>query len=220
MLNFTGKTRDISTLAHELGHGVHSILANKHLASVQQSGLPLAETASTLAELVVFEKMMAQEKDNELKKAWLSEKIADAYASICRQNYFVKFEIEAHEKMGRGLSPEDLSKIYLGNLKEQFGDSVAIDPLFAYEWSYISHLFESPFYCYAYNFGELLSYNLYRKYQQDKGFLKKIIKILATGGSEKPSKILATVGVDIEKKEFWRESFEVIKRWQKELEEL
>ena len=75
MLNFTGKTRDISTLAHELGHGVHSILANKHLASVQQSGLPLAETASTLAELVVFEKMMAQEKDKELKKAWLSEKL-------------------------------------------------------------------------------------------------------------------------------------------------
>lgn len=220
MLNFTGKTRDISTLAHELGHGVHSILANKHLASVQQSGLPLAETASTLAELVVFEKIMAQEKDKELKKAWLSEKIADAYASICRQNYFVKFEIEAHEKMGQGLSPEDLSKIYLKNLKEQFGDSVAIDPLFAYEWSYVSHLFESPFYCYAYNFGELLSYNLYRKYQQDKGFLKKIIKILAIGGSEKPSKILATVGVDIEKKEFWRESFEVIKRWQKELEEL
>jgi oligoendopeptidase F len=220
MLNFTGKTRDISTLAHELGHGVHSILANKHLASVQQSGLPLAETASTLAELVVFEKMMAQEKDKELKKAWLSEKIADAYASICRQNYFVKFEIEAHEKMSQGLSPEDLSKIYLKNLKEQFGDSVAIDPLFAYEWSYVSHLFESPFYCYAYNFGELLSYNLYRKYQKDKGFLKKIIKILATGGSEKPSKILATVGVDIEKKEFWRESFKVIKRWQKELEEL
>ena len=220
MLNFTGKTRDISTLAHELGHGVHSILANKHLASVQQSGLPLAETASTLAELVVFEKMMAQEKDKELKKAWLSEKIADAYASICRQNYFVKFEIEAHEKMSQGLSPEDLSKIYLKNLKEQFGDSVAIDPLFAYEWSYVSHLFESPFYCYAYNFGELLSYNLYRKYQKDKGFLKKIIKILATGGSEKPSKILATVGVDIEKKEFWRESFKVIKRWQKELAEL
>lgn len=220
MLNFTGKTRDISTLAHELGHGTHSILANKHLASVQQSGLPLAETASTLAELVVFEKMVSQEKDKEIKKSWFSEKIADAYASICRQNYFVKFEIEAHEKMGLGLSPEDLSKMYLRNLKEQFGQSVDIDPLFAYEWSYVSHLFESPFYCYAYNFGELLSYSLYRKYQKDRRFLKKIIKMLAAGGSQKPSQILAAVGVNIEKKEFWQESFEVIKLWQKELEEL
>ena len=164
--------------------------------------------------------MVSQEKDKEIKKSWFSEKIADAYASICRQNYFVKFEIEAHEKMGLGLSPEDLSKMYLRNLKEQFGQSVDIDPLFAYEWSYVSHLFESPFYCYAYNFGELLSYSLYRKYQKDRRFLKKIIKMLAAGGNQKPSQILASVGVNIEKKEFWQESFEVIKLWQKELEEL
>ena len=220
MLNFTGKSRDISTLAHELGHGIHSLLANKHLASVQQANLPLAETASTLAELVLFEKMLSTEKDKEVKKAWLVEKMSDAYATICRQNYFVKFEIEAHQKMAEGLNSEKLSMMYLKNLKEQFGTSVEIEPMFAYEWSYISHIFESPFYCYAYNFGELLSYSLFMKYKQDKKFLEKIEKLLSFGGSKNPVELLKEVGVKIEEKEFWQKGFEVVSNWQKELEAL
>jgi len=220
MLNFTGKSRDLSTLAHELGHGVHSLLANKHLASVQQANLPLAETASTLAELVLFEKMLSIEKNKKIKKAWLAEKMADAYATICRQNYFVKFEIEAHKRMAEGLNSEKLSMMYLKNLREQFGNSVEIEPIFAYEWSYISHIFESPFYCYAYNFGELLSYSLFMKYKQDKSFLKKIEKLLSTGGSKNPVELLKGVGVKIEEKEFWQKGFDVVKNWQKELERL
>ncbi|HQI13465.1 MAG TPA: M3 family oligoendopeptidase [Candidatus Woesebacteria bacterium] len=220
MLNFTGKSRDLSTLAHELGHGVHSLLANKHLASVQQANLPLAETASTLAELVLFEKMLSIEKNKKIKKAWLAEKMADAYATICRQNYFVKFEIEAHKRMAEGLNSEKLSMMYLKNLREQFGNSVEIEPIFAYEWSYISHIFESPFYCYAYNFGELLSYSLFMKYKQDKSFLKKIEKLLSSGGSKNPVELLKGVGVKIEEKEFWQKGFDVVKNWQKELERL
>ena len=220
MLNFTGKSRDLSTLAHELGHGVHSLLANKHLASVQQANLPLAETASTLAELVLFEKMLSIEKNKKIKKAWLAEKMADAYATICRQNYFVKFEIEAHKRMAEGLNSEKLSMMYLKNLREQFGNSVEIEPIFAYEWSYISHIFESPFYCYAYNFGELLSYSLFMKYKQDKSFLKKIEKLLSTGGSKNPVELLKGAGVKIEEKEFWQKGFDVVKNWQKELERL
>lgn len=221
MLNFTGRERDITTLAHELGHGIHSELAAGHLPSVQQASLPLAETASTLSELIIFEKMIQKEKDKERVKGLLSQKISDAYASICRQAYFVRFELEAHDKISAGIREKDLSERYLLNLREQFGPAVAIDPLFAYEWSYISHIFESPFYCYAYSFGELLSYALWNKYQKEpKLWRKKIEKILERGGSKGTEKILAEAGIKIEDKNFWREGFETIKGWQQRLEKM
>jgi len=221
LLNFTGKSRDISTLAHELGHGIHSLYANKHYPSSQQANLPLAETASTLCELILFEKMMKNEKDKEIKRAWLSNKMADAYATICRQNYFIKFEIEAHREIEKGISAEDLSKLYLKSLKEQFGSSIEIDPLFKYEWSYISHIFESPFYCYAYNFGELVSYALFASYKKEpKKWIKIIEKILESGGSEDPEKVLKRAGVEINDDKFWQKSFETIEEWQNELENL
>jgi len=221
LLNFTGKSRDISTLAHELGHGIHSLYANKHYPSSQQANLPLAETASTLSELILFEKMMKSETDKEIKKAWLSDKMADAYATICRQNYFIKFEIEAHEEIEKGISSENLSKLYLNTLKEQFGNSIEIDPLFKYEWSYISHIFESPFYCYAYNFGELVSYALFANYKKEpKKWIKIIEDILESGGSEDPQKVLKRAGVDINDDKFWQKSFETIEEWQSELEKL
>jgi len=221
LLNFTGKSRDISTLAHELGHGIHSLYASKHYPSSQQANLPLAETASTLSELILFEKMMKNETDKEIKRAWLSDKMADAYATICRQNYFIKFEIEAHEEIEKGISSENLSKLYLKTLKEQFGSSVLIDPLFKYEWSYISHIFESPFYCYAYNFGELVSYALFANYKKEpKKWIKIIENILESGGSEDPQIVLKRAGVDIGDEKFWQKSFETIEKWQNELENL
>ncbi len=221
LLNFTGKSRDISTLAHELGHGIHSLYANKHYPSSQQANLPLAETASTLSELILFEKMMKSEQDKEIKRAWLSDKMADAYATICRQNYFIKFEIEAHEEIEKGISSENLSKLYLKTLKEQFGGSVQIDPLFKYEWSYISHIFESPFYCYAYNFGELVSYALFANYKKEpKKWIKIIENILESGGSEDPQIVLKRAGVDIGSPKFWQKSFKTIEEWQNELEKL
>ena len=221
LLNFTGKSRDISTLAHELGHGIHSLYANKHYPSSQQANLPLAETASTLCELILFEKMMKNEKDKEIKRAWLSNKMADAYATICRQNYFIKFEIEAHREIEKGISAEDLSKLYLKSLKEQFGSSIEIDPLFKYEWSYISHIFESPFYCYAYNFGELVSYSLWANYKKDPNKWVKIIEqILESGGSRDPQEILKKAKIDICSPKFWQDSFSTISDWQEKLEKL
>jgi len=221
LLNFTGKSRDISTLAHELGHGIHSLYANKNYPSSQSANLPLAETASTLAELILFEKMMEKETDKEIKKAWLSDKMADAYATICRQNYFIKFEIKAHEAIEKGLTADDLSKIYFKSLKEQFGNSLSIDPLFKYEWSYISHIFESPFYCYAYNFGELVSYALWANYKKDpKIWIKIIEKILESGGSQDPQIILHNAKIDICCPKFWQDSFSTIRDWQEKLESL
>lgn len=220
-LNFTGKSRDISTLAHELGHGVHSLFANKHYASSQHANLPLAETASTLAELILFEKMMEKETDKEIKKGWLSDKIADAYATICRQNYFIKFEIEAHEAINKGVTAEELSKLYLEGLKEQFGNSILIEGIFKHEWSYISHIFESPFYCYAYNFGELLSYALWTNYKKDpKHWVKIIEKILEAGGSQDPQIILKGAKIDICCQKFWQDSFNTISVWEEMLETL
>jgi oligoendopeptidase F len=221
LLNFTGKIRDVSTLAHELGHGIHSLYAQNHYSSSQHANLPLAETASTLAEMILFEEILDKERDPIIKKSLLSDKMADAYATILRQNYFVMFEKEAHNIIPDGIKVEDLSKMYLKNLKEQFGNSVKIDPLFAYEWSYISHIFDSPFYCYAYNFGELLALGLYKKYKENpKVWLPRIEKILEAGGSRNPSELLLENGINIRSESFWKNSFDIIREWQYELDRI
>lgn len=221
LLNFTGKARDISTLAHELGHGIHSLYAQEHYSASQQANLPLAETASTLAEMILFEEILSREIDPIVKKSLLSDKMSDSYATILRQNYFVMFEKEAHRVIPEGIKMEDLSKLYLKNLKDQFGNSVKIDPLFAVEWSYVSHIFDSPFYCYAYNFGELLALGLYSSYKNDpKLWLPRIENILAAGGSRNPQELLLENKIDVRSPSFWNESFDIIRGWQKELDSL
>lgn len=221
LLNFAGKMRDVSTLAHELGHGVHSIYANSHSISAQHANLPLAETASTFGEMILFEKLLGEAKSDAQKKVLLSDKLADSYATICRQNFIVKFEIEAHEAIQKGIEQKDLSKLWLANLNEQFGDSVIVDPLFQYEWSYIPHIIHTPFYCYAYNFGELLSMALYARYKTEgQTFVPSIEKILSAGGSKDPNEVLQEVGIDMSSADFWQGSFELINQWQNQLEAL
>ncbi|MFZ2152774.1 MAG: M3 family oligoendopeptidase [Microgenomates group bacterium] len=219
LLNYTGTSRDVSTLAHELGHAVHSLYANHHYAGPQHANLPLSETASTLGELILFEKMLREEKDKKARKEMLAEKIGESYATILRQSYFVMFEKQAHEMISKGTTAKDLSEAYLKNLKEQFGTSMKIDPIFKYEWLYVSHFFESPFYCYAYNFGELLSLSLYSRYKKEgKKFVTKIEEVLAAGGSMAPDEVLKKVGVDMGDEKFWKDGFELIRTWQNELE--
>ena len=171
--------------------------------------------------MILFEKVLSETIDNQTKKELLSDKLADSYATICRQNFIVKFEMEAHEALQAGIEEKELSAMWLNNLKQQFGDSVEIDDVFRYEWAYIPHIIHSPFYCYAYNFGELLSMALYAKYKSEgQSFVPKIEEILAAGGSEDPKVILQKVGIDMSSAEFWQGSFELIKDWQKELETL
>jgi oligoendopeptidase F len=221
LLNFTGQTRDIFTLAHELGHGIHSLFANDHFPSTQSANLPLAETASTLSEMILFEKIFENEKDRTIKKSMLMEKMADSYASILRQNYFVIFETEAHKQLSQGITYEKLSDIWFKTLTDQFEDSVEVDPIFRYEWSYIPHIVNTPFYCYAYNFGELLSYALFARYKQEgKPFIKKIESILMAGGSQDPKLVLNQIGIDIEDKKLWQDSFKIIEDWQNTLEKI
>ncbi len=221
LTNYLGKENDVLTLAHELGHGIHSLYSASHHPSSYKSGLPLAETASTLAETILFEALYRKLSDRNQKIKLLANKIGDAYATILRQIYFTKFEIEAHNKMKDGLTVDQLSKMWMAGLKEQFGNWVRVDSKYQFEWARISHLFHTPFYCYAYAFGELLSLSLYGRYKKEgREMVGKIEKILEAGGSEEPEVTLAKAGIKIGEKKFWLQGFEVIEGWVEELEKL
>ena len=220
LVNFTGKSRDVFTLAHELGHAVHSQAAQDRSILVQDSPLPLAETASTFSELLLYDNLSDKISDNE-KKIMLAEKIDDLYATIMRQSYFTIFEVDAHKQIGKGTTIDEISKIYLQNLKEQFGNSVSISDDFAIEWSCIPHFYHTPFYCYAYSFGNLLALSLFQRYKKEgKDFVPSYINILAAGGSKKPEKLLAEYGFDIRSPKFWQEGFDYINEQVKTLSSL
>ncbi|MBT4174963.1 M3 family oligoendopeptidase [archaeon] len=220
MLNFTETRRDISTMAHELGHAIHDLYSQELPLSVSHAPIPLCETASTFAEMLLFEELLKNSNKQE-KIILLAEKIGDSYATIIRQAYFVDFEIQAHKAIPQGLSEEQLSDMYFKNLKEQFGDSIDLPKNFRYEWSYIPHIFHTPFYCYAYSFGDLLSLALYAQYKkQGKSFIPKLEIILKAGGSQDPVKLLNKEGFDITTEQFWQSGFDVVKSWLKELKKL
>ena len=210
LINFTGKSRDIFTLAHELGHSVHSQSAQDRSILVQDAPLPLAETASTFSELLLYDNLSEKIDDNE-KKIMLSEKIDDLYATIMRQSFFTIFEVDAHKQIGNGTTIDEISKTYLQNLREQFGNSIILSEDFSIEWSCIPHFYHTPFYCYAYSFGNLLALSLFQRYKKEgKDFVPSYIEILAAGGSKKPEKLLSEYGFDITSNKFWQEGFDYI----------
>ena len=210
LVNFTGKSRDLFTLAHELGHAVHSQAAQNRSILVQDAPLPLAETASTFSELLLYDNLSGKISDNE-KKIMLSEKIDDLYATILRQSFFTIFEVDAHKQIGDGTTVDELSKTYMKNLEMQFGDSVSLSEDFGVEWSCIPHFYHTPFYCYAYSFGNLLALSLFQRYKKEgKDFVPAYISILAAGGSKKPEKLLSEYGFDIRSPKFWQEGFDYV----------
>jgi oligoendopeptidase F len=220
LINFTGKSRDVFTLAHELGHAVHSEAAQDRSILVQDAPLPLAETASTFSELLLYDNISSKITDNE-KKIMLSEKIDDLYATIMRQSFFTIFEKDAHKQIGQGTTIEEISKTYLKNIKEQFGNSVSVSDDFAIEWSCIPHFYHTPFYCYSYSFGNLLALSLFQRYKKEgKEFASDYIDILAAGGSKKPEDLLDEHDLDIRSPKFWQGGFDYIKTQVKELESL
>ncbi|MBT8242817.1 MAG: M3 family oligoendopeptidase, partial [Nitrosopumilus sp.] len=220
LVNFTGKSRDVFTLAHELGHAVHSQAAQDRSILVQDAPLPLAETASTFSELLLYDNISSKISDDE-KKIMLSEKIDDLYATILRQSFFTIFEVDAHKQIGEGTTIDEISKTYLQNLKVQFGNSVTLSDDFAIEWSCIPHFYHTPFYCYAYSFGNLLALSLFQRYKKEgKDFVPSYIKILAAGGSKKPEKLLSEHGFDISSPKFWQEGFDYVKNQVKVLSSL
>ncbi len=217
LVNYTGHARDVFTLAHELGHAVHSQAASGQSILVSEAPLPLAETASTFSELLLYDNISDQMNDSE-KVIVLSEKIDDLYATIMRQAFFTIFEMSAHKQIADGTTVDELSKTYSANIKTQFGNSIDTSDDFRIEWSCIPHFFHTPFYCYAYSFGNLLSLSLFQRYKKEgKSFEKTYLEILAAGGSKKPETLLSEYGIDISSTKFWQDGFDYVKTQVKEL---
>ncbi|MEW5840455.1 MAG: M3 family oligoendopeptidase [Thermoproteota archaeon] len=223
LLNFDGRMRDVSTLAHEFGHAVHSMLASSLPVTVAHAPLPLAETASVFAEMLLNERLMARMTRAE-KRLLLAEQIDDMYATIMRQAHFTLFEVEAHRAIGeQGATIDQVSETYKDNLSEQFGSAVAVSPEFQWEWLYIPHFYHTPFYTYAYSFGNLLVLSLYRQYALEgrESFVPKYLSILAAGGSRKPEELLMDAGkMDITRVEFWQQGFDLVRDKVQQLKEL
>jgi oligoendopeptidase F len=221
LMNYTGRARDVATLAHELGHAIHAMLASHHSAFTFHSSLPLAETASTFGEMMLTEKLLAEETDEAVRRDILFKQMDDAFATILRQIYFALFERKAHALVQKNATVDEMCAAYMENLTEQFGDSVELSDEFKWEWVSIPHIYHTPFYVYAYAFGQLLVFSLYQQFKAEgDSFKPKYLRILAAGGSEAPVKILADAGVDIRSAAFWQGGFDVLSRMVDELEKL
>lgn len=221
LLNYNGSARDIATLAHELGHAIHSMLAEHHSVLTQQPALPLAETASVFAEMQLTEHLLKQEHDPAVRRDLLANALDDAYITVMRQAYFAIFERAAHDLINANGTLDELTDCYLNNLKEQFGDAVEVSDEFRWEWLAVPHFYHSPFYTYAYSFGQLLVLALYQQYRlEGEAFIPRYLKILAYGGSEAPMKVLTEAGLDVAAPAFWQGGFDVIREMIAELEKL
>ena len=216
-LNYLGSTRDVTTLAHELGHGIHMALSGReHGLFALYTPLTTAEMASTFAEMLVFQDLMAAEKDREVRLSMLVGKIEDTFATVFRQISMNRFEDKMHgARRSEGeLTSERLSELWLETQRDMFGDSVTITEEYGLWWSYVPHFLHTPGYVYAYSFGELLVLALYRMYQ-DEGelFVPKYLDLLAAGDSDYPDRLLAKIGVDINDPGFWQKGIDVIEGW-------
>ncbi len=220
MLNFTGEARDIATMAHELGHAVHGMMAKDHSIFTFHSTLPLAETASVFGERILSDALMSNEQNKAIRQGLLLSQLDDIYATVMRQAYFIRFENTAHQMVAEGSTGDQLAQTYLAELRQQFGKAVKVPDEFQWEWLMIPHLFASPFYCYAYSFGNLLVLALYRMYkEQGQAFIPRYLDLLATGGSQSPQAILTKVNVDMTSETFWQSGFDTIKEMVNQLEE-
>jgi oligoendopeptidase F len=211
LMNYQGRADDVATLAHELGHAVHSMMASDHGLFTFHSSLPLAETASTFSEMLLVDLMLEQESDESVRRDILFRQVDGNYATIMRQAFFALFENKAHEMVKEGASVDDLAVAYMENLRTQFGEAVELSDEFRWEWISIPHIYEVPFYVYAYSFGQLLVLSLYQQFKEEgEAFKPRYLKILSAGGSDAPANILSEAGIDIHSAEFWQGGYDVI----------
>jgi oligoendopeptidase F len=213
LVNYTGTLRDVSTVAHELGHGVHQVLAAKQGYFGSDTPLVLAETASVFAELLVFQAQLALLSDPKEKRAFICQKLESIFATVFRQTAMNRFEKLMHEgrKNEGELSKERLSEFWLTTQREMFGDSVTMGDDYGIWWSYIPHFLSTPGYVYSYAFGELLVLALYGLYQKDgDAFVAKYVDLLSAGGSASPYDLVQPFGLDLDDPNFWQQGLQVI----------
>ncbi len=221
LLNYQGQAYDVATMAHELGHAIHAMLAEGHNTFTFEASLPLAETASIFGEMMLTDKLLTEETDEAVRKEILFKQMDNAFMSILRQSYFAIFEKQAHALVQKNASVDEISAAYYENIKEQFGDSLELSDEFKWEWVSIWHIYAVPFYVYAYAFGQLLVLSLYQQFKvEGESFKPKYLKILSAGGSEAPAKILSEAGIDIRSAKFWQGGFDVLDKLVGELEKL
>ncbi len=222
LLNYQGKPRDVMTLAHELGHGVHQVLAAPNGALMAPTPLTLAETASVFGEMLTFRKLLAATRDDKERKAMLAAKVEDMINTVVRQIAFYTFERAVHTERKTGeLTAERIGKLWLSVQGESLGPAIELKPGYETFWAYIPHFIHSPFYVYAYAFGDCLVNSLYAVYEHAAdGFAERYLAMLAAGGTKHHSELLAPFGLDARDPTFWQGGLGVIERMIEELEGL
>lgn len=223
LMNYTDKLRDVMTLAHELGHGLHQYLSRS--AGYLQCDTPLttAEMASVFGEMLTFRRLLEMYPDPRTRLAMLCSKIEDGFATVFRQVVLTRFEQSLHQARNEQgeLSVQQINALWLAANKPMHGDVVQLTEDYGWWWMYIGHFIHVPFYCYAYAFGELLVLALVRKYQQDgEAFVPRYLELLAAGGSDKPHVLLAKLGVDVTDPGFWEQGLQLLGNMVAEAEEL
>ena len=221
LLNYQGRPRDVMTLAHELGHGVHQVLAAPKGALMAPTPLTLAETASVFGEMLTFKKLLAK-ADRKQRKTMLAAKVEDMINTVVRQIAFYTFERHIHTERRSGeLTVERLNALWLEVQRESLGEAIELKSGYEVFWAYISHFVHSPFYVYAYAFGDCLVNSLYAVYEgAAEGFAERYLEMLAAGGTKHHSELLAPFGLDARDPAFWQGGLGVIERMIDELEEL
>lgn len=222
LLNYQGKPRDVMTLAHELGHGVHQMLAREQGALMAPTPLTLAETASVFGEMLTFKALLKDTTDAREKKAMIAGKVEDMLNTVVRQIAFYCFEREVHEARRSGeLTSDQIGDIWMRIQTESLGPAIALKPGYEVFWSYVPHFIHSPFYVYAYAFGDCLVNSLYGLYQESHpGFVDKYFDMLKAGGTKHHSEILAPFGLDARDPAFWSKGLGVIEAMIDELEKM
>jgi oligoendopeptidase F len=220
LLNYQGKTRDVMTLAHELGHGVHQVLAAPNGPLMAPTPLTLAETASVFGEMLTFRKLLANTTDRKERKAMLAAKVEDMINTVVRQIAFYTFERKVHVERREGeLTAERLGEIWLDVQNESLGPAIELKPGYETFWTYIPHFIHSPFYVYAYAFGDCLVNSLYAVYERAAdGFAERYLAMLAAGGTKHHAELLKPFGLDAREPAFWQGGLKVIEGLITELE--
>jgi oligoendopeptidase F len=219
LLNFTGTLRDVSTLAHELGHAVHYVLSGEQNFFHYHAPLPVAETASVFGEMLLTRALLDNEPDRQTRITLLCAKIEEIIATTCRQTVLTRFEQAAHARRGQELlTDEDLCELWLAENSRLLGDRIEMIPAYRWGWSYISHFIHARFYCYSYVFGELLVLALYQKYRTEgASFIPAYLQLLRAGGSVRPDALVKPLGIDLAAPDFWAQGYELVRELIEEL---